>query len=152
MDEAIKPLETLMTKTDKVHIKGPGTNLNFSTKGIPAIRCAGERNIPDGECFTAPVKDSVEGYIQFNAETLYHGTVFNNIRLEFKNGNSRPLCSFAEPSSALCKIMWVCTLYVGFRFAQKLPAAAACLPAAAPTVPPARRQPSAAWWCLYVMA
>ena len=86
MDEAMKPLEKLMTETENVHIKGPGTNLKFSIKGIPAIRCAGERNIPDGECFTAPVKDSVEGHIQFNAETLYHGTVFNNIRLEFEKG------------------------------------------------------------------
>ena len=86
MDEAMKPLEKLMTETDKVHIKGPGTDLRFSINGIPAIRCAGERNIPDGECFTAPVKESVEGYIQFNAETLYHGTVFNDIRLEFEKG------------------------------------------------------------------
>ena len=86
MDEAMKPLEKLMTKTDKVHIKGPGTDLKFSIKGIPAIRCAGERNIPDGECFTAPVKNSVEGHIHFNAETLYHGTVFNDIRLEFEKG------------------------------------------------------------------
>ena len=86
MDEAMKPLENLMNKTDKVHIKGPGTDLKFSIKDIPAIRCAGERNIPDGECFTAPVKDSVEGHIQFNAETLYHGTVFDNIRLEFEKG------------------------------------------------------------------
>ena len=86
MDEAMKPLEKLMTEADKVHIKGPGTDLRFSIKDIPAIRCAGERNIPDGECFTAPVKDSVEGHIQFNAETLYHGTVFNDIRLEFEKG------------------------------------------------------------------
>ena len=86
MDEAMKPLEKLMTEADKVHIKGPGTDLRFSIKNIPAIRCAGERNIPDGECFTAPVKDSVEGHIQFNAETLYHGTVFNDIRLEFEKG------------------------------------------------------------------
>jgi aminopeptidase len=75
-----------MNQTDKVHIKGPGTDLRFSIKGIPAISCAGEHNVPDGECFTAPVKDSVEGYIQFNAETLYHGTVFNDIRLEFEKG------------------------------------------------------------------
>ncbi len=86
MDKAMIPLESLMTKTDKVYIKGPGTDLKFSIDGISAIRCAGERNIPDGECFTAPVKDSVEGHIQFNAETLYHGTVFNDIRLEFEKG------------------------------------------------------------------
>ena len=86
MAKAMEPLRKLMNKTNKVHIKGPGTDLRFSIKGIPAISCAGEHNVPDGECFTAPVKNSVEGYIQFNAETLYHGTIFNDIRLEFEKG------------------------------------------------------------------
>jgi aminopeptidase len=86
MAKAMEPLRKLMNQTDKVHIKGPGTDLRFSIKGIPAISCAGEHNVPDGECFTAPVKDSVEGHIQFNAETLYHGTVFNDIRLKFEKG------------------------------------------------------------------
>jgi aminopeptidase len=86
MAKAMEPLRKLMNKTNKVHIKGPRTDLRFSIKGIPAISCAGEHNVPDGECFTAPVKNSVEGYIQFNAETLYHGTIFNDIRLEFEKG------------------------------------------------------------------
>ncbi len=86
MAKAIEPLEAMMRKTDRVHIKSPGTDLKFSIKDIPAIACAGDRNIPDGECFTAPVKDSVNGVIQFNAETLYHGTVFSDIRLVFENG------------------------------------------------------------------
>lgn len=86
MAKAIEPLEEMMKNTDKVHIKSPGTDLKFSIKDIPAIACAGDRNIPDGECFTAPVKDSVNGIIQFNAETLYHGTVFSEIRLVFENG------------------------------------------------------------------
>ena len=86
MAKAIEPLEEMMRNTDRVHIKGPETDLKFSIKDIPAIACAGDRNIPDGECFTAPVKDSVNGVIQFNAETLYHGTVFSDIRLVFENG------------------------------------------------------------------
>ncbi|MBC7784930.1 MAG: aminopeptidase [Burkholderiales bacterium] len=86
MAEASKPLQDLMNQTDRVHIKGPGTDLRFSIKDIPAIPCTGERNIPDGECFTAPVKESVEGTIQFNAETLYRGTVFSGIKLTFKSG------------------------------------------------------------------
>ena len=85
MDEAMKPLEKLMNNTDKVHIKGPGTDQDFRLKTFQ-LSDVQERNIPDGECFTAPVKDSVEGHIQFNAETLYHGTVFNNIKLEFEKG------------------------------------------------------------------
>jgi aminopeptidase len=86
MAEAMKPLHALMDKTDRVHIKGVGTDLTFSKKGIPTIPCAGDANIPDGEMFTCPIKDSVNGIIQFNCETLYRGTVFNDIRLVFKDG------------------------------------------------------------------
>jgi aminopeptidase len=86
MRQSMRPLEELMQKTDRVHITGPGTDLTFSIKGIGAVGCWGERNIPDGECFSCPVKDSVNGVIQYNCETLYRGTTFNNIKLEFKNG------------------------------------------------------------------
>ncbi len=86
MAEAMKPLHELMDRTDRVHITGPGTDLNFSKKGIATVPCAGEANVPDGEIFTCPIRDSVNGVIQFNCETLYRGTVFNNIRLVFANG------------------------------------------------------------------
>lgn len=86
MEEASKPLADLMRKTDQVHITGPGTDLRFSIKGIGAKPCSGDRNIPDGECFSCPVRESVNGTIQFNCETLYRGTVFNNIKLALKNG------------------------------------------------------------------
>jgi aminopeptidase len=86
MKKAMMPLLDLMRKTDRVKITGPGTDLSFSIKGIDAVGCWGDRNIPDGEAFTCPVKDSINGTIQFNAETLYRGTVFANIRLVFKNG------------------------------------------------------------------
>ncbi|CAN5366562.1 aminopeptidase [soil metagenome] len=86
MRDAMKPLEELMRATDRVRIVSPGTELNFSVKGIGAVGCWGERNIPDGECFTCPVRDSVNGVIQFNCETMYRGTIFNGIRLEFKSG------------------------------------------------------------------
>jgi aminopeptidase len=86
MEKAMKPLGDLMRKTDQVYIKGPGTDLKFSIKGIGAVGCFGQRNIPDGELFTCPVRDSVNGYIQYNCETLYRGTIFTGIRLEFKNG------------------------------------------------------------------
>ena len=79
-------LEALMNKTDRVHLKGPGTDLKFSIKGIGAEACGGLRNIPDGEVFSCPVKDSVEGVIQYNAPTVYLGTSFDNIRLVFKKG------------------------------------------------------------------
>jgi aminopeptidase len=86
MKTAMEPLERLMAATDAVHITGPGTDLRFSIKGIGSKGCWGERNIPDGECFSCPVKDSVQGTLQYNCETLYRGTIFNNIRLTFKDG------------------------------------------------------------------
>jgi aminopeptidase len=75
-----------MAATDRVHIKGPGTDLRFSIKDIDAIPCTGERNIPDGECFSCPVRDSVEGTLQYNTETLYRGTVFSDVKLKFSKG------------------------------------------------------------------
>ncbi|HEV8422851.1 MAG TPA: aminopeptidase [Chthoniobacterales bacterium] len=82
----MKALKTLMEKTDQVQIKGPGTDLRFSIKGIPAIICGGDRNIPDGEVFSCPVKDSVQGHVTFNAPTVYQSTAFDNIRLDFRDG------------------------------------------------------------------
>jgi len=82
----MKALKSLMQKTDRVQIKGPGTDLSFSIKGIPAVICGGDRNIPDGEVFTAPVKDSVEGQVTFNAPSIYQGTAFDGVRLELKRG------------------------------------------------------------------
>jgi aminopeptidase len=87
MSRAMQPLRDLMQRTDKVRLKGPkDTDLTFSIKGIPAIPCDGKMNIPDGEVFTAPVRDSVNGVIHFNAPTIYRGTTQNDIRLVFKNG------------------------------------------------------------------
>jgi len=86
LQPGMKALKELMDSTDKVQIKGPGMNLRFSIKGISAIICGGDRNIPDGEVFTAPVKDSVEGYVTFNAPTIYQSIAFDGIRLDFRNG------------------------------------------------------------------
>jgi len=86
MIPGMRALAKLMAATDRVHIKGPGTDLRFSIKGIGAKECGGQRNIPDGEVFSCPVKDSVEGVIQYNAPTTYLGTSFDNIRLGFKRG------------------------------------------------------------------
>jgi aminopeptidase len=73
MAKAMTPLQGRMKKADKVHITAPGTDLRFSIKGIGAIKCEGLRNIPDGEVFSCPVKDSVQGYITFNTPTIYPG-------------------------------------------------------------------------------
>lgn len=86
MSKAMDSLVTLMEKTDKVRIAGPSTDLSFSIKGIPAIKCDGRLNIPDGEVYTAPVKDSVNGVISYNTPAVYNGFTFENIKLEFKDG------------------------------------------------------------------
>ncbi len=86
MSTAMDPLVELMTNTDKVAIKGPGTDITFSIKGIGAVKCAGKRNIPDGEVYSCPVRDSVNGVITYNAGTLYQGALFRDIRLEVEQG------------------------------------------------------------------
>ncbi len=86
MIPGMKALKALMDKTDRVQLKGPGTDLLFSIKGIGSVMCGGDRNIPDGEVFSCPLKDSVEGHISFNAPTIYQGTAFDSIRLDFENG------------------------------------------------------------------
>ena len=86
MSKAMDPLVDLMNRTDKVQIKGPGTDLTFSIKGLNAIKCDGKLNIPDGEVFSAPVKDSVNGVLQYNTPTLYEGNFFDGIRLTFEKG------------------------------------------------------------------
>ena len=86
MGEAMKALVARMNNTDEVRITGPGTDLRFSIKDIPAIACAGELNIPDGEVFTAPVRDSVNGTLTFNTPSVYEGFTYERICFTFKDG------------------------------------------------------------------
>ena len=86
MSRAMKALVELMNRTDKVRLTGRDTDLTFSIKDIPAIACDGQLNIPDGEVYTAPVRDSINGVITYNTPSLYQGFTFENVRLEFENG------------------------------------------------------------------
>ncbi len=86
MSKDLEPLKALMEKTDKVRLTGDGTDISFSIKNIPAIPCTGEANIPDGECYTAPVKDSINGVIKYNTPSPYRGNVFHGVTLTFENG------------------------------------------------------------------
>ena len=86
MARAQEPLVARMQAADRVRITAPGTELELSIRDIPIIPCAGERNIPDGEVFTAPVRDSINGCIRFNTQSRYQGTVFDQIEFEFKDG------------------------------------------------------------------
>lgn len=86
MSKAMDALVARMEQTDRVQIKGPGTDLEFSIKDIPVVKCAAERNVPDGEVYTAPVRDSVNGKLTYTAKTIYHGVIHDGICLEFKDG------------------------------------------------------------------
>ena len=86
MEKAVKPLKELMERTDRVRIKSPGTDLSFSIKGMPAVPCCGECNIPDGEIYTAPVRDSVNGTITYNTPSEYQGFRFEDVSLTFTDG------------------------------------------------------------------
>ena len=86
MSRALVPLKELMERTDRVRLVAPGTDLGFSIRGIPAIPCDGKHNIPDGEVFTAPVRDSANGTIAFNAPTIYRGVSHENVRLRLEHG------------------------------------------------------------------
>lgn len=86
MAQAMQPLVELMNRTDRVHLKGPGTDLTFSIKDVPAIPCAGDRNIPDGEVYTAPVRNSINGTLKYNTPAVFQGFTYENITFEFKDG------------------------------------------------------------------
>ncbi len=86
MGRALEPLRELMERTDQVRITGPGTDLRFSIRDIPVRPCSGQRNIPDGEIFTAPVRESVEGTIRYNAPSRYQGVVFQDVEFRFRQG------------------------------------------------------------------
>jgi aminopeptidase len=86
MNRAMDPLKKLMERTDRVRLMARNTDLTFSIKGINAVKCAGGCNIPDGEIYTAPVRDSVNGRITYNAPSINGGVKYENISLLFKDG------------------------------------------------------------------
>jgi len=86
MSKAMDPLVAYLAKTDRVRIVSQGTDLSFSIKGLPPVKCDGTMNIPDGEVYTAPVRDSVNGVISYNTPSEHEGFTYENIRFEFKDG------------------------------------------------------------------
>jgi len=85
LQHAMQPLEELLRETDKIHLKGEGTDIEFSVKGQNWIPCFGKRNIPDGELFSSPILDSINGHITY-APSVYQGKPFEFVKLEVKNG------------------------------------------------------------------
>lgn len=100
---AMTALKKLFDKTKDVHIKGPGTDLRFSLKGLKGIACGGKHNIPDGEVFSAPVKNSVEGHISFNSPSIYQGIAFDSVKLEFSKG--KIVNATANNTAAINKVL-----------------------------------------------
>ncbi|MCL2630561.1 MAG: aminopeptidase, partial [Firmicutes bacterium] len=103
MDKAMDALKALMLKTDKVHIVAKDTDISFSIKGIGVKKCSGHMNIPDGEVYSAPVKNSVNGIITYNAPSVKSGIEFKEVMLEFKNG--KIIKATANETEALNKIL-----------------------------------------------
>jgi aminopeptidase len=93
-----EPLVKRMLAADRVRLVSPGTDLKFSIRGIEVRPCHGQRNIPDGEVFTAPVRDSIEGAIRFNTPTLYQGTIFEGVELKFERGRITHATCRNEPA------------------------------------------------------
>ncbi|HEU4752732.1 MAG TPA: aminopeptidase, partial [Armatimonadota bacterium] len=85
LEEAVEPLKARMLRTREIRLVAPGTDLTMDKGEINVIPCTGRRNIPDGECFTAPIRDRVNGTIAFNAATIYQGKTFENIRLTLRD-------------------------------------------------------------------
>lgn len=98
-----EPLRKRMEEAKRVRLVAPGTELHFSIEGIPVVACNGGSNIPDGEVFTAPVLDSVEGKVSFNAPSLYQGTVFERVELTFEKG--RVVAESSSETAKLTKIL-----------------------------------------------
>ena len=86
MDRAMDNLKARLDSGDKVRIIAKDTDISFSIKGIGSKKCSGQRNIPDGEIYTAPVKDSVNGVITYNTPSILNGFKFENVSLTFKDG------------------------------------------------------------------
>lgn len=85
LKKAIEPLEKRLRETEKVQLKGKGTDIEFSVKGQNWIPCYGKRNIPDGELFSSPILDSVNGHITY-APSVYQGKPFEYVKLVVENG------------------------------------------------------------------
>jgi aminopeptidase len=71
---------------EEVHVTGPGTDIRLGIGGRRFIPCDGEHNMPDGEFFTGPVEDSVEGEVRFQLPAVIGGREVAGVRLRFEAG------------------------------------------------------------------
>jgi len=71
---------------EEVHIKAPGTDIKLGVAGRRFIPCTGEHNMPDGEFFTGPVEDAVDGEVSFTFPASYGGREVAGVRFRFEGG------------------------------------------------------------------
>jgi aminopeptidase len=75
-----------MTGKKMVHVTGPDTDLRVNIEGRSFINCDGHENMPDGEVFTGPVEDGVEGHVRFSYPAIYQGREVTGVQLWFEKG------------------------------------------------------------------
>ena len=73
---------------DKSHceVRGSGIEMSFDFDGRQWVNCHGKKNFPDGEIFTSPVEETVNGHVEFNMPSVYAGRELSGIKLTFKDG------------------------------------------------------------------
>jgi aminopeptidase len=71
---------------EQIEVKGEDIDMRLSIKERPFINCYGDSNLPDGEIFTAPVEDSVEGWVRFTYPAIYQGREVEGVELRFEKG------------------------------------------------------------------
>lgn len=98
-------LKKMMDRTKMVRITAPDTDISFSIDGLPGIKCDGRLNMPDGEVFTAPVRNSVQGHITYNCPSIYQGKEYNGVSFGFVDGRIVKASADADMSKALNKIL-----------------------------------------------
>lgn len=79
-------LVKILNRTKKLHVRAGETDLTMNVTGRPWVSCHGTENFPDGEIFTSPLEDSMEGRIHFTLPAFYHGRRVDDVRLDFKKG------------------------------------------------------------------
>jgi len=71
---------------DQVVLHGPNVDLSLSIKGRKFLNAAGKSNMPDGEVFTGPVEDTLNGFVRFSYPAIYSGVLVEGVELTFSNG------------------------------------------------------------------
>jgi aminopeptidase len=84
--EQVRHLTDWIQGREEVRIRAEGTDITLGVAGRKWIPCVGEHNMPDGEFFTGPVEDSVNGEISFSFPASYGGRTVSGVRLRFEDG------------------------------------------------------------------